>query len=177
METLEIIGIVGTIIGIITVIISLFTWVKRMIFKQNIEFHKILDSFPLISENRIKEGVKTDTSKGYTKASFSDDFTKFVESKKGELDIFLAKLEKFDTSKRMFKKKEISNFVQNLRIILSQKSADITFEGIINTKTNKIEETKINGFSFEWCAFNYWMLYQVIKERVDKLFVCKLLKL
>jgi len=49
METiLFILGLLG--IGIPTLYIP----IRNLLFKQNIEFHKLLKSFPKISENRIE---------------------------------------------------------------------------------------------------------------------------
>lgn len=170
METILIIlGLSG-----ITITSVLFG-IRNLIFKKNIEFHKILQSFPLISENRIKEGTKT-TVDMFTNIQFSKEFTEFVETKRGELDVFLAKLERFDDSKLRFKKQEIKSFVANIKRLLISKAANIQIEATLDIKTNKIT-TNTSGKPFEWSAFNYIMVDKIMKDKdkFDKLFVCKFL--
>lgn len=165
MKTME---IILTIIGLFG-IPSLYFGIRSFVFKQNIEFHKILQSFPLISKNRIEEGTKT-TIDMFTNIQISEEFTDFVETKRGDLDEFLAKLEKFDETKLRFKKKEIISYINNIKRLLVSKSANIQFE--INEAT-----TKTVGKQFEWCAFNYIIVDKIMKEQkqLDKLYVCKIL--
>lgn len=148
--------IILTIVGLFG-IPSLYFGIRYLFFKHNVEFHKILNSFPIISENRINNGTKT-TTDIFTNIEISKEFTEFVETKRGELDEFLAKLEIFDSSKLMFKKKEIISFINNTKRLLTSKA---------NT----------NGKSFEWSAFNYIIVYKIIKEQknINKLFVYKIL--
>jgi hypothetical protein len=171
METiLMILGILG--VGII----SIFTWVKKLVFKHNIEFHKILGSFPMISEHRINEGTKTIVN-DFTEIQISKELTEFAESKKGDLDEFLARLEKFDESKLRFKKKEITIFIQNIKRLLVSKSTNITLEGTLDIKTNEMN-AEINGKSFEWTAFNYYIINKIMNDqkKINELYVCKKLK-
>lgn len=166
--------IILTIIGLFG-IPSLYFGVRSFVFKQNIEFHKILQSFPLISENRIDDGTKT-TIDTFTNIQISKEFSEFVETKRGELDEFLAKLERFDESKLRFKKKEITSFINNTKRLLTSKAANIQIEATLNIATKEIT-TNTSGKSFEWSAFNYIMVDKIMKEekQVDKLYVCKFL--
>lgn len=173
METiLTIIGLFG--------IPSLYFGLRNLLFKQNIEFHKILQSFPLISENRIKEGSKT--SGNVLRLDYlhtiqiSKELTDFVDSKKGELDEFLAKLEKLDISKLKFKKKEITSFINNIKRLLTSKASNIQIESSLEFNTNKIT-TNTKSEPVEWSAFNYIMVDKVMKDKtqVNKLFVFKIL--
>lgn len=163
-----------TIIGLFG-IPSLYFGIRSFVFRQNIEFHKILQSFPLISENRIKEGTKT-TVDMFTNIQISKEFTEFVETKRSELDEFLAKLERFDDSKLRFKKQEIKSFVANIKRLLTSKATNIQIEATLDIKTNKMT-TNTSGKSFEWSAFNYIMVDKIMKDKdkFDKLFVCKFL--
>ena len=168
-------GIILTIVGLFG-IPSLYFGIRNFIFKQNIEFHKILKSFPLISENRINEGSKT-TVDIFTNIQISKELTEFVETKRGEVDEFLAKLEKFDETKLLFKKKEITSFILNIKRLLTSKAANIQVEATLNLTTKEIT-TEITGKPFEWTAFNYIMVDKITKEeekQVDKLFICKIL--
>lgn len=162
-----------TIIGLFG-IPALYIGIRNFLFKQNIEFHNILQSFPLISENEIDNGVKKIENKFYNQKSISQEFTDFVESKKGDLDEFLAKLEKFDETKLKFKKKEINSFIKNIKRILTSKSANIKIKQIFDLKTNEITN-KIESKSFKWSAFNYVLIKDILndKENVNKLYFCK----
>lgn len=171
METILIIfGILG--IGIL----SIFTWIKKLIFKRNIEFYKIVHSFPEISEHRINDGTKTIVN-DFTNIQISKEFTEFVENKRGDIDEFLAKIEKFDTSKLRFKKKEITSFINNIKRLLISKSSNITIKGTLDLNTKEFS-TEMEGKPFEWTAFNYILVDKIMKdqENTDKLFICKLLK-
>jgi hypothetical protein len=170
METILIIlGLSG-----ITITSVLFG-IRNFIFKKNIEFHKILQSFPLISENRINEGSKT-TVNHFTNIQISKELTEFVETKRGDVDEFLAKLENFDGTKLLFKKKEITSFINNIKRLLTSKVANIQFEATLNITTKEIT-TNTSGKSFEWTAFNYIMVDKIMKDekQVDKLYICKFL--
>jgi len=165
-----------TITGLLGISISSLLWIGiKFVFKQNIEFHKILQSFPLISENRINDGSKT-TINNYTQIQISKELTNFADNKKVELDVFLAKLEKIDVSKLKFKKKEITDFINNIKRLLASKAANIQIESSLELKTNKLT-TSIGSESFEWCAFNYIMVDKIMKDQkqVDKMFICKIL--
>jgi len=169
-------SIILTILGLFGITItSLFIGFRNFIFKQNIEFHKILQSFPLISENRINDGTKT-KNVSFTNIQISKEFTEFVETKRCELDEFLAKLERFDVSKLRFKKKEIISFINNTNRLLTSKAVNIQFESTLNIVT-KETTTNISGKSFEWSAFNYIMIDKIMKDKkqIDKLFICKFL--
>jgi len=169
METfLIILGLSG-----ITITSVLFG-IRNFIFRKNIEFHKILNSFPLISENKINNGTKTTT--GYfTNIQISKELTEFVDTKKVDLDEFLAKLERFDTSKLIFKKKEITSFVNNTKRLLISKASNIQIDATIDINTRKVN-TKMSGKSVEWSAFNYIMVYETMKDKyIDNLYVCKIL--
>jgi hypothetical protein len=169
--------VILTILAILGIgVLSIFTWIKKLVFKHNIEFHKILDSFPMISEHKINEGTNTVVD-DFMKIQISKEFTEFAESKKGDLDEFLARLEKFDESKLRFKKKEITTFIGNIKSKLTSKSSNITIEGALDLKTKEFN-TEIKGKPFEWTAFNYILLDKIMKDqkRVDELFVCKKLK-
>lgn len=153
---------------------SLYFGAKKFIFKQNIEFHKILQSFPMISENRINDGSKTTTDQ-LTNMKISKELTDFVDNKKGEFDEFLAKLEKFNVSKLRFKKQEITDFINNIKRLLTSKAANIKMDLYLDYKTNKIT-TNTSSEAIEWCAFNYIMVDKIMKDQkeVNKLFVCKI---
>lgn len=168
-------GIIITIIGLFG-IPSLYFGIKSVLFKQNIEFHKLLQSFPLISDNRINGGIKTTTNDNFTKKQISKELTDFVDSKKGELDEFLARLEKFDVSKLKFKKKEITYFINNIKRLLMSKSSNIQIELSLEFKPSRVT-TKTSSKSFEWCASNYSMVSGVMddQKQVNKLFICKML--
>ena len=165
-----------TILGILGIsVLPTLIFIIRLIFKRNIEFHKILQSFPLISEHRTNEGSKT-IDNDIRKIEISKELTEFAESKKGDLDEFLAKLEKFDESKVRFKKKEITSFIRNVKRLLTSKSSNITIEGNLDLKTNEFS-TKIKGKPFEWTACNYITIYEIMKDekKINKLFLLKLL--
>jgi len=166
--------IILTILGLFG-IPSLYFGIRFLLFKQNVEFHKILKSFPLISENRINDGTKT-TTNIFTNIQISKEFTEFVETKRGELDEFLTKLERFDSSKLIFKKKEISSFINNTKRLLTSKATKIQVEAILNIETKEIT-TNSTGKSIEWNAFNYILIDKIMKEQknIDKLFICKFL--
>lgn len=142
---------------------------------RNVEFHRILKSFPLISENRINDGTETKIE-DFTNIKISKEFTDFVETKIGDLDEFLAKLERFDTSKLIFKKKEISSFINNTKRLLTSKASNIQIDTTIDINTGEVN-TKMIGKSIEWSAFNYIMVYNIMKDQkyIDKLYVCKIL--
>jgi len=163
-----------TIIGLIG-ISTIYFGIRYLFFKQNVEFYKILKSFPLISESRIKDGTKT-TIDNLTNIHISEEFTEFVETKKGELDEFLVKLERFDSSKLIFKKKEITLFINNIKRLLTSKAFNIQIETSLNIDKKEINMNTISK-SFEWSAFNYVMIDKIIKDQknIDKLFVCKIL--
>jgi hypothetical protein len=167
-------GIILTIVGLFG-IPSLYFGIRNFIFKQNIEFHKILKSFPLISKNRINEGSKTSVN-NMTNIQISKELTEFVETKRGDVDEFLAKLEKFDETKLLFKKKEITSFILNIKRLLTSKAANIQIEATLNLKTKEITTEKTVK-PFEWTAFNYIRVDEIMKEenQVDKLFICKIL--
>lgn len=167
-------NLILTIIGLFG-IPSLYYAMKNYIFKYNIKFHKILKSFPLISQTRINDGSKR-TNNLFTNIQISKELTAFVENKRGELDEFLAKLEKFDTSKLKFKKKEITDFTNNIKRLLTSKSANIEVEVALNLKTGEVT-TNTSSEPCEWHAFNYIIVAPMIEEvkQNDKLFVCKML--
>lgn len=164
-----------TIIGLFG-IPSIYFGIRNIMFKQNIEFHKILQSFPLISKHKINDGTKTVVN-DFTNIQMSKEFTEFVETKRSDLDEFLAKLERFDDSKLKLKKQEIKSFISNIKKILTSKATNMQVEVTLNAKTNDIT-TKTTGKQFEWCAFNYIMVDKIMKNKnkFDKLFVCKFLK-
>lgn len=145
---------------------------KNLFFKQNILFHEILQSFPLISENRINNGIET-TIDTFTYIKISKEFTEFVETKKGELDVFLAKLEKFDESKLKFKKKEITRFIENFKRILVTRSTHIQLTCLSDINTKKITTENCTTDKFEWCAFNYLFAMYLITDNKDQLYVFK----
>lgn len=170
--------IFSTILGILGIgVLSIIAWViKEIIFKHNIEFHKILDSFPQISDHKINEGTKT-VINDFMEIQISKELTEFAETKKGDIDEFLAKLERFDESKVRFKKKEITSFIGNIKRLLMSKASNITIEGTLDLNTKEIN-TDVKGKSFEWTALNYYMVNNIMKnqEAIDKLYVCKKLK-
>lgn len=156
-------------------VIAILQFAKKLIFKSNIEFHKILQSFPIISEHKINDGTKTNVN-SYKNIQISKELTEFVESKKNDLDEFLAKLEKFDEHKLKFKKDEIKYFIRNIKRLLTSKSAKITINATLDFSTKKLN-TEMKGKSFEWSAFNYLMINEIMKDdkKIDKLFICKFL--
>lgn len=166
--------VIITILGLFG-IPSIFLGIRYLLFRQNIEFHKILKSFPLISENKINNGTKSTTDL-FTNIQISKEFTEFVETKRGELDEFLANLEKFNVSKLIFKKKEILSFINNAKRLLTPKSSNIQIDATIDVNTGEVN-TKMSGKSIEWCAFNYIMVVKIMKDQknIDKLYVCKIL--
>jgi len=166
--------IILTIVGLFG-IPSLYFGIRYLFLKHNVEFHKILKSFPLISENRINEGSKTSLN-NITNIQISKELAEFVETKKGEIDEFLAKLEKFDETKLLFKKKEITSFIHNIKRLLTSKASNIQIKATINLKQKEIT-TETTRKPFEWTTFNYIIVYKIMKEEkhVDKLFICKIL--
>lgn len=160
--------IILTILGLFG-IPSLYFGIRYLFFNRNVEFHRILKSFPLISENRINNRTETKIE-DFTNIKISKEFTDFVETKRVDLDEFLAKLERFDTSKLIFKKKEISSFINNTKRLLTSKASNIQ---INISEVN----TKMIGKSIEWSAFNYIMVYNIMKDQkyINKLYVCKIL--
>lgn len=161
----------------LTFLINVLTFIIKPIFKSNIEFHKILESFPLISEHRVNDGTKI-FSGNFTNVQISNELTEFVETKKGNLDEFLAKLEKFDESKLKFKKKEITSFIRNIKRLLKAKAYDITTEGTLNLKTNEFIASDFKAKPIEWAAQNYYMANMMMKdqEKINELYVFKKLK-
>lgn len=166
--------IILTILGLFG-IPSLYFGIRYLFFNHNVEFHRILKSFPLISENRINGGTETKIE-DFTNIKISKEFTDFVETKRGNLDEFLAKLERFDTSKLIFKKKEILSFINNTKRLLTSKASNIQIDATFDINTGKVN-TKMIGKSIEWSAFNYIMVDKIMKEQkyIDKLYVCKIL--
>lgn len=166
--------IILTILGLFG-IPTIYFGIRYLLFNHNVEFHKILKSFPLISENRIGSGTETKI-KDFTNIQISKEFTEFVETKRVDLDEFLAKLERFDTSKLIFKKKEITSFVNNTKRLLTSKASNIKIDATIDINTGEVN-TRMIGKSIEWSAFNYIMVYNIMKEQknIDKLYVCKIL--
>lgn len=174
---MEILGIIAIILTILEIgNLSIFKWLKKIIFKRNIEFHKILQSFPLISEHRINNGTKT-TDNDFRTIEISEEFTKFLDSKRGDIDKFLAKIEQFDVSKLKFKKKEITSFINNIKRLLISKSLNTTIISTLDLDTKEFN-TKIEGKPFEWTAFNYYLVNEIIKDQdnINKLYICKFLK-
>jgi hypothetical protein len=166
--------IILTILGLFG-IPTIYFGIRYLLFNHNVEFHKILKSFPLISENKLNNGNKTTTDL-FTNIQISKEFTEFVDIKRVDLDEFLAKLERFDTSKLIFKKKEITSFVNNIKRLLTSKASNIQIDATIDINTGKVN-TIMSGESIEWSAFNYIMVYNITKEQknIDKLYVCKIL--
>lgn len=156
-----IIGFVFTFLGGIGGVIIII----EFICKQNIEFHKILKSFPLISDDIFNNGVKHINNNGTTPSiHFSNDFKKYVDYKESELDTFLSNLEHFDTNKLKFKKKIIISFIDNIKRVLTTKSSTI----FANNITGDLTDAKC----IRWTALNYYRAYNVINNnRRKKLYI------
>jgi hypothetical protein len=163
-------NIVLTIIGLFG-IPSLIIGAKKLIFKPNIQFHEILNSFPIISENKINEETKTIINNNYINYTLiSKEFNIYVETKMCELDEFLAKLEKFDVSKVKFKKKEINCTISAIKNILTSKAISVEYDMLINTK--QINENVLFE-PFKWNSFNYLLVREIIEKKRNNLFVFK----
>lgn len=162
---MNIMELILTIVGLFG-IPSLYFGIRSFIFKQNIEFHKILQSFPSVPDNKINDGTKT-TCNGLTKIEISEELNHYFEKVGRELDVFLDKLGHFDENKLIFKKKKITAFKTNIKRLLESKSSNIQYElGIVSSK------------QFNWTAFNYIMVNNIIKNKkqIDKLYICKFLE-
>lgn len=79
-------------------------------------------------------------------------------------------MEEFNGSKLLFKKKEINSFIQNIKRLLISKSVKFKVT---------LPELEITGVKFEWTAFNFLLVYKIMKNQkeINKLFICKFFKI
>jgi hypothetical protein len=166
MDIIALSGLLG--VSVVTVV----TGASKYIFSKNIEFHKILNSFPLISNDRLNKVITT-SGVINTNVSIPKDFTDFVELKKVEPDEFLAKLENFDSSKLKFKKKVIISFINNLKRLLISKASEIEIHSVVNIKTGEITNT-YKSKPIEWTAYNYYNAFKIINESKNELYLFKI---
>jgi len=161
-----------TIIGLFGIPV-IFIWTKKIIFGNNIGFIKLINSFPKISNDKLKSWVKEEIDdSGISKIIISNELNSFLKDYEKELDEFLYKLEKFNTKKIfLFHKEEIECFVNNLIRHLTNKSAELQYSIGINLKTKEIK-TDQKAKSIYWTSFNYYLVYKTITEQnMDKIYI------
>ena len=83
----------------------------------------------------------------------------------------MAKLEKFDVDKLLFKKKEIAMRINDLKRILNTKSAELSYTIKFNRTSGEIT-TSSDSKQIEWTAFNYYFASEMLKKsEMKKLYI------
>lgn len=157
-------------------VITLFTFIIKFYFKSDLKFYKIIESFPLISEDRVKKGVIEIESKFLRNLSITNDFSNFtLKERRGKLDDLLSSLDNLDTSKIRYNRKKIDTFVNKIKEILTSQQAELTLDFIFNDKGEMVESSSTSK-SIDWTAFKYTNVHDVIKKSdINKPYLFKLL--